>query len=130
MSSAEEACRAKRVDLLKQYQAHCFGDMEFLKAEVKHWKDGEAVIRGLPIEEQANYADFVTEHMCADEPAILAAYLKEMVEDYSHTGAPHKCCPIGNLALAIVTLKERTDMQGDTNIIIGALEEIRAGSCC
>lgn len=129
MSTVEEACRTKRIDLLKEYQTHCFGDRAFLTAEVKHWREGEGVIRRMPVEEQANYADFVTERMCAEDPAMLAAYLKEMVEDYSQTSAPLKCCPIGNLALAVLTLGERTDMQGDTGIIVGALNQIREAAC-
>jgi hypothetical protein len=129
MSSAEDMCRTKRVDLMKQYQALCFADMEFLKSEVKHWKDGESIIRQLPVEDQANYADFVTERMCSEEPAILAAYLKEVIEDYTRMDLPLKCCPIGNLALAIVTLTERTDMQGDTGVIVQSLKNILAESC-
>lgn len=90
-----------------EYQKKSMNDISFAQGEVDRWQSVMPAILDYPIEQQAEYADYVTNKICMLPLDILLPFIRDSVAEkptvsYKQLGS----CAVGNMAKMILMLPE------------------------
>ena len=88
----------------REYQENCAINPDAMRAELRRWEAIEPTILNLPLEQQAEYADYVTRKMCELDEEIVVAMARSifhsLVEQNEFTA-----CSVGNVAYIIIMME-------------------------
>jgi hypothetical protein len=99
-----------------EYKVMCLRDLNFAKEETKRWEDAYPAILDMEIEEQSQYADYVTKKIVELPDNILQPYLLDTIKQIGiFDQRKLKASGIGNLALAILSISDEI-LQNDARI--------------
>ncbi len=94
-------------EYFKEYKLKCQNNPDEMIKELKRWKNADAHILHMTLEEQATYADYVTSKVCLLPEDIVRCLGWEVVLDESEfIKKSTNSCGIGNTALLILTLRK------------------------
>ena len=90
----------------KEYHEIISTDISRALADRLRWSAAELFIRDLPIDEQAEYADYVLQKMCANHSKEILVELAEsqLGNGFEIPSRNLNCAAIGNVALLIKSL--------------------------
>lgn len=111
-------------ELFREYQRE--STVETMRAELQKWDSADGVILQMPLEEQAEYADYVTRKMC--DPTgpyhhVWDEYVSETLAGLEGV-APHslhQTTAIGNLALVIKSMPDGAEKEAAKQTLLTRL---------
>ena len=90
----------------QEYQLKCINDRNFLLKENARWENAMPSILSQPIENQAEYADYVTNRICELPNNILLPFVRHSLGEIPPNLKDCGACAIGNTAKLILMLPE------------------------
>ena len=118
-----------------EYKSWCVDHPTDMKYELTRW---ETNILDLPVNEQATYADYVTQKMCEEQPEDVIVHMcrAKFINPQLITRKLNTCA-IGGLALYLKTLNEyeghddlKSLIQNNFYICIANQKEFTEQPCC
>lgn len=97
-----------------EYQQRCFLDLNYMIEDLRRWESMGKNIVNIPLEEQKEYADYVTKKLCVCSDEIIASFAKDMIASTKLVIKARKwmnTCAVGNCAYIIDTLKKKPSMK-------------------
>ena len=108
--------------LFREYQTN--STMNSMQEELNRWESADGIIATLPLEKQAEYADYVTRKMCdpqGDYKHLWNDYLKECLTQLNLIEHLDNSCAIANLALVISHMSEGSEKESAKSLLSSKL---------
>ena len=96
----------KADEYFREYQKMCISNPQMMMNDLKRWESVKNIY-DLPIEKQAEYADYVTKKLVQLPSKELQPWIVEILKDcVSSSLKGGGSCAVGNTALLIINMEE------------------------